>query len=125
MTSDRVTVSAYSGLVNRLLFDTVNNLRHTPRRLCRAANVVINRNEKTTASQLNHAIYLVRRQHNQLANDIRFVDSALFEQMCILLDIPADKAYSILQRKYAAKCKAALELAVKAERDYVKSIENK
>lgn len=125
MTSDRVTVSAYNSLINRLLYDTVNNLQHTPRRLSRAANVVINRNEHTTASQLNHAIYLVRRQHNQLANDIRFIDSALFEQMCILLDISPNEVYTVLQRKYAAKCKAALELAVRAERDYVKSIENK
>lgn len=125
MSSDRITVSVYSSLINRLLYDTVCDLRDTPRRLSRAANTVINRNEHTTDSQLERAMYQVRRLHNQIANDIRFLDSAFFDEICSLLEIPAEEVYTLLQSRYAAASKAALDLAVKAEQEWLKYLENK
>lgn len=123
--NDRVTVQSYNALINRLMYETVSTLRNMPGRLTRAANVILNRGPETSGQQLYRAIYIVRRNQIRLANEIRFVDSAFFEQLCVNLDIVPEEAYRALQDKYAPRCKRALSLAVKAEREYVDYVANK
>lgn len=123
--NDRVTVQSYNALINRLMYETVSTLRNMPGRLTRAANVILNRGPETSDQQLYRAIYIVRRNQIRLANEIRFVDSTFFEQLCVNLDIVPEEAYRALQDKYALRCKRALSLAVKAEREYVDYVANK
>lgn len=122
---DRVEVNAYGALANRILYDCIKSLRQTPGQLNRAAAVILHRTEHTQAIKLFWANYRIHEGRCRLKDEILFVESGMFETLCTALDIDPEKAYKALQRKYAEKCKAALDMAAEADRAYIAYIENK
>ena len=113
---DPVTVRAYGNLANRLLYDSIRNLKWATATLNRAANVILAMTEETPIMRVLWAQYRIHEARCRLNNEIRFIDSNMFENLCTALDIDHVRAYAALKRKYADKCRKALELAERADR---------
>ncbi len=113
---DPVTVRAYGNLANRLLYDSIRNLKWATASLNRAANVILTMTGETPIMRVLWAQYRIHEARCRLNNEIRFIDSNMFENLCTALDIDHVRAYAALKRKYADKCRKALELADRADR---------
>ena len=113
---DPVAVRAYGNLANRLLYDCIHNLKWATASLNRTANAILTMTKETPLMRVFWAQYRIHEARCRLNNEVRFIESEMFENLCDALDIDHVRAYAALKRKYADKCRKALELADRADR---------
>lgn len=114
-THDPIDVRAYGRLANRLLYDSVKSLQWVVTTLNRATATVFSLTAETPPLRMFWAQYRIHEARSRLCEEISFLDSGLFDNLCGALDIDSERAYSALQARYASKCRKALELADKAD----------
>lgn len=125
MSTDRLIVRGYNALLNQMIMDSVNTLSRAPAVIERNARKILRRQPDTPHEDLVKFNAAVHNYRINLYTAIRFIDSSFFEEICSVLELETEKAYARLQRKYAGRCRAALELALRAEREYIEYLEKK
>jgi len=117
--SDRITVQAYSRLLNAVMLDTVKTLQTCPAAIRRNARKLLVAEPISYALHAQDWIMAATLHRYRLLSAVNFLESSFFDTVCTALGLGPREVYQRLHDKYAASAAEALEMLDKAEADYL------